>query len=401
MRKTLFLFFIVSLFVCPVFQMVNAQSPQQDWCVTNGSINAIVQDGNTVYIGGTFTQVGPNIANGVALDKATGAPDLAFANPDGNLYACIPDGSGGWYIGGSFTHVDGQPRANLARINGDGSVAPWNPNPGDAVYALAVSGSTVYVGGLFTIMGGQARGRLAALDATDGNLITWDPNANSNVYALVVSGSTLYVGGAFTKMGNYLGRSLAVFSTGATLPLQYTFFKARLSDNQALLNWETIAETNTSRFEIERSADGTSFSKIGAVTASGNSSATQYYSYTDADAGSLGATILYYRLKMMDLDDHFTYSSTALVRMKGNGIALRIYPNPAKDIVTWELSVQQGGQAALKVFDYAGQRRLSESLSLQKGSNTADVDVSGLAAGHYILVVKTSMGQEQVSFIKQ
>ena len=135
---------MVSLFVCPVFQTVDAQSLQHEWYVTNGNVNAIVQDGNTVYIGGAFSEVGPNVANGAALDKTTGAPDLAFANPDGTLNACIPDGSGGWYIGGSFTHVGGLPRAYLARINADGSVAAWNPNPGNAVYALAVSGNTVY-----------------------------------------------------------------------------------------------------------------------------------------------------------------------------------------------------------------------------------------------------------------
>ncbi|GIW09481.1 MAG: hypothetical protein KatS3mg061_0538 [Dehalococcoidia bacterium] len=49
--------------------------------------------------------------------------------------------------------------------------------PDDWVYALAVSGSTVYVGGGFTSVGGQTRNRLAALDAATGNVTSWNPNA--------------------------------------------------------------------------------------------------------------------------------------------------------------------------------------------------------------------------------
>ena len=84
------------------------------------------------------------------------------------MYAVASDGAGGWYIGGYFTAVGGLPRSNLAHVASDLSVSAWNPNANGAVYALAVSGSTVYAGGDFTSIGGQARNRIAALDATTG-----------------------------------------------------------------------------------------------------------------------------------------------------------------------------------------------------------------------------------------
>ena len=63
---------------------------------TNGTVNAVVVSGNTIYIGGEFTYVGPNTGAGAAIDTSTGAPDLAFPNVNGVIYAVVSDGSGGW-----------------------------------------------------------------------------------------------------------------------------------------------------------------------------------------------------------------------------------------------------------------------------------------------------------------
>ena len=56
-------------------------------------------------------------------------------------------------------------------------------------------------GGDFTAIGGQACNRIAALDASTGLATSWDPNAGNAVYALSVSGSTVYAGGVFTNIG--------------------------------------------------------------------------------------------------------------------------------------------------------------------------------------------------------
>jgi hypothetical protein len=160
-----------------------------------GALNALDAVGSTVYVGGSFTVCGPDIPSGASLNATTGVPDLAFLNPNGAVTAAIPDGAGGWFIGGTFTQVGGQARERLARLNADGTLHPWNPNANGTVLALAVSGSTVYAGGAFTSIGGQTRNGIAALDASTGVATAWDPNANGTVYSLAVSGSTVYTGG--------------------------------------------------------------------------------------------------------------------------------------------------------------------------------------------------------------
>ena len=119
-------------------QAVSAQSIDQNLWVTNGQVNAVVRDGGKIYIGGDFTQVGPATGSAVPLDAATGLP-LGMPRVAGLVNAVAPDGSGGWYVGGSFMHVGGIPRSNLARILADHSVSTWDPGANGPVQAKYVA----------------------------------------------------------------------------------------------------------------------------------------------------------------------------------------------------------------------------------------------------------------------
>jgi len=131
----------------------------------------------------------------------------------GTVAATAPDGSGGYYIGGSFTAVDGVPINNAAHILANGSLdQSWNPDPTGCGYsdvrALAVSGSTVYLGGFFCSItdaagtGTVARDDAAAVSAATGRDTGWDPAPVGPVYALAVSGSTVYLGGEFSRIND-------------------------------------------------------------------------------------------------------------------------------------------------------------------------------------------------------
>jgi hypothetical protein len=168
---------------------------------TDGTVNAIVREGMTVYIGGTFTSVSATTGSGVPLGRASGRVLQHFPKVQGEVDAAIPDDHGGWFIGGTFVAVDGQPRRSLAHIRGDGHVAPWRTDADPYVFALALKGDTLYVGGRFFYVGGQSRHCLAAIDARTGAVFSWAPDPNDEVFALAVQGNTLYVGGNFYDIG--------------------------------------------------------------------------------------------------------------------------------------------------------------------------------------------------------
>jgi hypothetical protein len=205
-------------------QPAQASAPRvADLWVTDGMVDSTLVSGNTLYIGGAFRYVGPPTGSFAALD-ASGAPDLTFPPVEGSVHAIAPDGNGGWYLGGFFTHVGGHPCNNLVHIKADHSLdLTWNPNPNNTVFTLAVvppvagvSTGTVYVGGYFTAIGGQSRSYIAALDASSGLATAWDPNADNDVRVLTLNGDTVYAGGIFSHIGGQPRNQIAALdaSTG-------------------------------------------------------------------------------------------------------------------------------------------------------------------------------------------
>jgi hypothetical protein len=149
-------------------------------------------------------------------------PDLAAPDVAGEcVQAIVPDGAGGWYVGGEFTAAGGIPHANLVHIAADAANgalivdAAWTPATDGAVNALALAGDVLYVGGSFTSVTGsngrRDRAGLAALSAA-GELLDWDPQAadpspgspTATVHALALepgsSPTSIYAAGDFRKI---------------------------------------------------------------------------------------------------------------------------------------------------------------------------------------------------------
>lgn len=203
--------------------------PADGMFVANGPVNAVAVSGGYTYLGGSFSMVGPRIGSGMELSATGSGEPTPSAFPQvagGEVHAVAPDGSGGWYIGGTFTHVGGQARSRLAHINSDGSLdGTWNPGANRVVRALAVSPSGVFAGGDFTSIGGEPRNLIAKLSASGAGAAdtAWSPSGFSfgSVYALAVAGDDLYAGGFWFDSG-FNSRSLTKLSatgTGAVDPI--------------------------------------------------------------------------------------------------------------------------------------------------------------------------------------
>ncbi|HZL48886.1 MAG TPA: PKD domain-containing protein [Solirubrobacteraceae bacterium] len=241
--------------------------------MTNGEVKAIAHSGSITYIGGTFTEVGPATGPGVGINESTGA-DLGWARiwgSGGSISAVVSDGSGGYYIGGSFSEVAGHPAENLAHIRSNGEVdTGWLPKANGEVKALAVSGEIVYVGGSFTVIGtnSAARNRIAALKASgvagEGEATTWNPNAStaaSAVNALAVSGTSIvYVGGSFETIGSTpeARNRIAAINTNATATVAAT--DTTWNPNAASGEVKALAVSGTSIVYV-----GGSFETIGST----------------------------------------------------------------------------------------------------------------------------------------
>ena len=186
-----------------------AQLVQEQLWGTDGTVTTIARSGSTVYVGGAFRMAGPVSGGGVTVSGSDGNTVAPLPRVAGVVQAVIPDGTGGWFIGGSFVSVGGQPRVNLAHILGNGDVSAWAPNTNGEVMALALDGQRLYGGGSFSYVAGQSRPNIAAVGVISGEAAEWNPDANQSVRSLLVHRGLVYVGGDFSMIGGAARNSLA------------------------------------------------------------------------------------------------------------------------------------------------------------------------------------------------
>jgi len=209
----------------------------RDLWAPDGYVAAVVRANNTIYIGGSFSRVGQVVGPAIALDLGTAVPQTPYPNVAGVVLAVEPDGSGGWYIGGQFTAVQGQRRMNVAQIDAAGQVTPWNPRVDGTVLDIAVGSGVVYVVGQFTSVGTMWGGDViprfgaAAINAANGLVTHWNPDPSTTPTQVEVGGGRVYLAGDFTTIyfhtSNLPRPNLAEFtevvpgdlSSGAATPL--------------------------------------------------------------------------------------------------------------------------------------------------------------------------------------
>jgi hypothetical protein len=255
-----------------------AAVPAESW-VTNGTVHAVRQVGNRIYVGGAFTQAGPNTGFGVALDPSSGVWSPAFPKINGTVLVALHDGSGGFYIGGDFTRVGDKSRHNGARIVPDATpgtwkVGGWNPETDKAIRTIALSpaGDIVYIGGDFSTVRDVPRAGIAAVSETGSPIETFNPGTGTgttvgtgaaatvtvgSVMSLVVSpdGTRLFAGGFFTTVAGTARSGLAALNaaTGA--------LDAGFNPKPSAGGVETMVLTASGRLLL-----GGGFTAIGAMT---------------------------------------------------------------------------------------------------------------------------------------
>jgi|GEM_PF-1161272 hypothetical protein len=175
---------------------------------------------NTLYVGGLFDRVGMDLNNGGIIGRSSGLVSPASAEPNNRVLTSVPDGNGGWFIGGDFTKVGGEQRKGLARLNADGSLNSWNPGTNGSVSSMVLRGNILYIMGSFTQLGGSVRQRLGSVDITTATATDWNPGMDVSNGVMCASGSTLYLAGSFQTIGGTARGGFASFdlATGTLTP---------------------------------------------------------------------------------------------------------------------------------------------------------------------------------------
>jgi hypothetical protein len=197
-----------------------------------------------------------------------------------------------------------------------------------------------------------------------------------------------------------VSNSVTLFITNTT-PVTLLSFKGAKTKIGNELTWSTSTEINNNGFEILRSNDGQSFTKIGYVVSkalNGNSSNVLNYNFVDNT--TLGQA-KYYRLNQLGSDNRNQFSSIVFIKGENaNTFSLNfVSPNPAQNFVNVNIASTVKENVSLMVYDATGKNVLSQNASLVSGNNNIKINVNKLSFGNYFIKISGS-NQIVASFIK-
>jgi hypothetical protein len=336
-------------------------------------------------------------ANGVQLGNATGQqtnPTMITDGAGGAIITWKDDRSGPnnddiyvqhvnaagaiqWAAGGNAvcTSAGNQENPTLVSDGLGGAIISWGNAFGAAnndLYAQRTdaAGINKWIANgtvISSATGTQERSTLIS-DGTGGAIITWQDRRNPSeydIYAQNICASGI-IGGA----------------TCGVLPIELLSFTGQYHSATKAINlaWVTAQETNTSRFEIEKSLDGIQFKKLGQKAAAGNSALTLSYTFTDP---AVWKGNNYYRLTTVDLDGALSFSKILTIYTPGDITNEAIYPNPS----TGKLFIHTNlvyKNATVKVFNSLGQVIVEKRMV--NGPDAA-IDISQCQRGIYRVMI--------------
>ena len=147
---------------------------------------------------------------------------------------------------------------------------------------------------------------------------------------------------------------LKLIPNSMVLPLTIIRFCGTEVQAGNLLTWETGNELNTDYIEIQKSRDAKNFSTIGMIECVLHNTPHSSYCFMDNRKQD---GVNYYRLKLVDLDKQYQYSSIISVVNDERPPNIVVYPNPCVGELTM-LSSTYIRQGTISLTDSKGQRTL-------------------------------------------
>ncbi|HMT35555.1 MAG TPA: SdrD B-like domain-containing protein, partial [Chitinophagaceae bacterium] len=172
--------------------------------------------------------------------------------------------------------------------------------------------------------------------------------------------------------------------------------------NTCEVNWYTVDEKNTSSFVIERSIDGAHFEKVGNVNAGVNTNGRTNYQFNDNISSISNEKVIYYKIKLIDVDHKVSYSNTINVQQGNmNQETVMIYPSPFTDIIHVDYMSADESALEMELTDLAGRTIQKKQQEVTKGINRLTIEnLHALSTGNYFLkLIDINTGEVFISKI--
>ncbi len=195
----------------------------------------------------------------------------------------------------------------------------------------------------------------------------------------------------------------ATYSTEVAIPLpvELLYLRTFKQGNNVLVEWATASEENNAGFEVQVSENGLDFRKLAFVkTKNGNAMTKQVYQYVDKENGKHGTR--YYRLKQIDESGTFEYFGVSVVTFGDVASLVKAFPNPFNTEITLDIAAEQQGNVQVMMYNAAGRKMMERTITVEKGFNTAVLEVnSDLPHGIYFVRVILNGQLYNLKLLKQ
>lgn len=169
------------------------------------------------------------------------------------------------------------------------------------------------------------------------------------------------------------------------LPIELISFSASCNVGVVDVKWTTASETNNNHFEIERSDDGQTFETVAEID--GANTSNLVIDYTASDDSPL-AKIAYYRLKQVDYDGDYDYSSLVSVEPCAVAEELSLHEVFFDEVnISASVFSQSDQVMIIRLFDPQGRMVIDKRMKMKKGFNQIKVPVSLSNPGAYFFSI--------------
>lgn len=185
-----------------------------------------------------------------------------------------------------------------------------------------------------------------------------------------------------------------VFSPLAPLPVSFTGIKAIKKIKTVEVEWEVAGQLNISKYEVERSNNGTDFIYAATQAASGSGTLNASYSWTDNNPA---AGYNFYRVKSVGIGGEVKYSGIVKVEFGNSSYGIKVVSNPfTSNTITMLINNNDKCNYQWRLVSNDGLQVAAGEMQHDGGLSTRNIVVpSNLAKGIYHLQISTQ-GRSQI-----
>jgi hypothetical protein len=175
----------------------------------------------------------------------------------------------------------------------------------------------------------------------------------------------------------------------AVLAVNVLNFSGKKTGADVLLNWEVDNSLDKAIFDIEKSEDGRTFSKIARVNAADYLNQLKF-SFTDPN---IKQGILYYRIKVTPQTGAVVYTKTISINSQYTENDFTVAPNPAKDFIIISTSTVNSTPISIQLFDVTG-RLIKKELNKSFGTDKSiRLNLDDVKTGNYFVEINSNSGK--------